>query len=219
VRFFGPARDIVGLDRLELPLEPGLTVGCVAGLLSERFPRLGSALGVRLAVNRAYVPMNLALAAGDEVAVIPPVSGGAPLPRVRITREPIDTAALTADLRRNDAGAVVVFEGTVRAEAESGRILNGLEYHAYEEMAREQLEEIRRRAVEKFGLLDAAIVHRLGRLRLGETSIAVVVVSGHRPEAFDACRWVVDAVKTDVPIWKQNLWADGSQQWVDPACS
>lgn len=218
LRLLGPARDLAGTESLQLEIQAGETVGHVAGRIAERFPKLGQALGVRLAVNRAFVPLNHVLADGDEVAVIPPVSGGAPLPRVLITREPLDASALAADLVRPDAGAVTTFAGTVRAELDGCRPLIALEYEAYEEMAVEQMKGIRDGAIARFKVLDAAIHHRVGRLRLGEASIIVVVASGHRAESFEACQWIVDAVKIDVPIWKKNIWADGAAEWVDPSC-
>ncbi|MFQ5430618.1 MAG: molybdenum cofactor biosynthesis protein MoaE [Phycisphaerae bacterium] len=217
VRFFGPARDLAGENEIRLTVPEGETVGNVAGLLSERYPKLGAALGIRLAVNRAYAAMNQVLADGDEVAVIPPVSGGAPTTRVSLTQEEIDPRALAAEMLQDQAGAIASFVGVVRAEvSETGKDLAALEYHAYEEMAMEQMRAIRRRAGEKFEILDAAIVHRLGRLPRGETSIGVVVVAAHREAAFDACRWIVDRMKEDVPIWKKDCWADGSASWVEP---
>ena len=136
--------------------------------------------------------------------------------RVRLTHDPIDAQALAADMHNQDAGAVSTFIGTVRADESDGRTISALDYEAYEEMAQEQMEVIRKRAGEQFEILDAAIVHRLGKLNVGEASIAVVVVSAHRVAAFDACRWIVDAVKTDVPIWKKDVWADGTSSWVNP---
>jgi molybdopterin synthase catalytic subunit len=224
VRFFGPARDLADRDAQVMELEGGLTVGQLAGRIAEAHPKLGAALGVRLAVNRAFVPMNHPLTDGDEIAVIPPVSGGMDDPPVTLTREPIDAVALSpADPA---SGAVVTFQGTVRAEskregeapAEPLRLV-ALEYEAYDDMAIAQMRAIRARAIDKFGVTGVVVTHRLGRIPLGEASIAVVVTSAHRAEAFDACRWIVDAVKTDVPIWKKNVWTDGTSQWVDPTRS
>ncbi len=216
VRFFGPARDAAGTDRAELTLDDGASAGDAAAVLAEKYPQLGSSLGIRLAVNRAYVALDHVLTEGDEVAVIPPVSGGADVDRVLLTRDAIDVAALTADLQSDEAGAVVTFVGTVRAEQSDGRTLAVLDYHAYDEMAMEQLRDIRRQAGEKFEILDAAIVHRLGKLALGEASVAIVVAAAHRAAAFDATRWILDAVKADVPIWKKDVWADGDTTWVEP---
>jgi len=216
VKFFGPARDLAGVAEVSLDLRDGETVGGVADLLAERYPSLGAALGLRLAVNRSYVALDHVLSQGDEVAVIPPVSGGAPSQRVRLTREAIDAAGLAEEMRTERAGAVATFVGTVRRESTDGKTLDALEYHAYDHMAIEQMEMIHERALAKFEIEDAAIVHRLGLLKLGEASVAVVVVAAHRAAAFDACRWIIDAVKADVPIWKKDVWADGSASWVEP---
>src|SRR5262245_34615257 len=216
VKFFGPARSIAGQDSVRMDIAAGETVGQLAGRLAERYPRLGEALGVRLAVNRTYVALNCSLSEGDEVAVIPPVSGGAPVPTVALMREPIDVPALVASLEQHAAGAVATFVGTVRLETDADKALTALDYEAYEEMALAQMKDIRSKALSQFSILDAAIVHRLGRLGLGEASIAVVVVSAHRTDAFEACRWIVDHVKVDVPIWKKDVWSDGSETWVDP---
>lgn len=118
---------------------------------------------------------------------------------------------------RPEAGAVATFEGTVRAEAgDDGRTLSALQYEAYEAMAAEQMATLRERAMKAFGILDAALVHRLGRVPLGEASVAVVVSAAHRAAAFDACRWLIDTLKADVPIWKKEIWSDGSTTWSDP---
>lgn len=219
VKFYGPAKDRAEVEQISLEIAAGETVGGVAGKLAEKYPKLGQSLGIRLAVNRTFVPLSHVVQDGDEIAVIPPVSGGAPAPRVGLTREPLVTDAVVAELKRPDAGAVATFVGTVRAELDGCKVLTALEYEAYEEMALEQMESARKKAVEKFGVLDAAVHHRLGRIPLGEASILVVVASAHRVEAFDACRWIVDKVKADAPIWKKNIWADGSAEWVDPTCS
>ena len=139
--------------------------------------------------------------------------------RVALIREPIDLRRMTDALARPDAGAMATFVGTVRAESGDGKSLVALDYSAYDAMAIEQMTALRNRAIQRFALRDAAIVHRLGRLALGEASIAVVVVSGHRPEAFAALPWIVDAVKADVPIWKQDVWSDGTRTWVDPTAT
>ncbi|MCZ6699041.1 MAG: molybdenum cofactor biosynthesis protein MoaE [Planctomycetota bacterium] len=216
VKFYGPAREVTGETQISIDFEDGETLADVTRRLAERFPRLGEASGVRLALNRAFVPPEHVLSDGDEVAVIPPVSGGSSSERVALVRKPIDMGDLVADMHDTHAGAVASFAGNVRRDARDGKELVALDYEAYEEMALEQLGCIRTRAIEQHDILDAAIVHRLGRLGLGETSIAVVVIAGHRREAFDACRWIVDAVKADAPIWKKDVWADGSVSWVDP---
>lgn len=189
------------------------TLGILAGRIAERIPALAHTQGLRLALNRAYVPLNQVLSPSDEVAVIPPVSGGSCLPDVMLTRDPIDVAKYTALISDPQAGAIATFVGVVRSECRNGVGLTALDYYAYEEMALEQLREIRERAIAKFGLIEAIVIHRLGLIALGEASIFVCVNSGHRAEAFDAVRWIVDSVKNDVPIWKKDVWADQSTSW------
>lgn len=137
--------------------------------------------------------------------------------KVILTRQALDTENLAAGLQRDDAGAIVNFAGTVRADLQGERQLVALEYEAYEEMALKQMQAIRHRAIDAMGALDAVIAHRLGRLNLGETSIYVAVLAAHRAEGFEACRWIVDQIKTDVPIWKKDIWSDGTEAWVNPA--
>lgn len=218
VRFFGPARDLAGESSATLDIAEGDTLGIAAGRLAERYPKLGASVGLRLAVNRKYVALDQPLAEGDEIAVIPPVSGGSGAHRVSLSREPIDAGNMARQLSNTEAGAIATFVGVVRAESRQNRDLTALDYHAYEEMALEQMLLIRNRAGEKFEILDCSIAHRLGQLGIGEASIAVVVSSAHRAAAFDACRWIVDRIKEDVPIWKQDVWGDGSRNWVDPTC-
>jgi molybdopterin synthase catalytic subunit len=132
-----------------------------------------------------------------------------------ITEQPIDHAALTERVRSNLAGAVCTFLGTVR-EMTGDRRTALLEYEAYPEMARKKLDEIEAEARRRWPVIEAVIVHRVGRLDLGEVSVAVAVSCPHRHQAFDACRWLIDTLKEVVPIWKKEVWADGSEEWVHP---
>lgn len=136
--------------------------------------------------------------------------------RVSLIREAIDAEALQRAVAGHSAGAIALFLGTVRADSADGKTLVALDYEAYDAMALSQMTAVRVRAIAEKGILDAAIVHRLGRIPLGEASIAVAVASAHRAEAFNACRWIVDQVKLDVPIWKKDIWSDGTTEWVDP---
>ncbi|HPF38843.1 MAG TPA: molybdenum cofactor biosynthesis protein MoaE [Phycisphaerae bacterium] len=215
IRFFGPARDLAGTSDLSLDVEDNTSLGQIAGVIAENYPDLGQAVGVRLAVNREYVALDRILRDRDEVAVIPPVAGGAEAPRVSLTKDPIDLEALSAEMGSFDAGATVTFVGSVRTEMNGDAELTALDYSAYEEMAVEQMKAIRRRAGEKFPIQDAAITHRVGRVPLGEAAIAVVVTAAHRSGAFEAIQYIVDAVKTDAPIWKKDHWSDGSESWVE----
>jgi molybdopterin synthase catalytic subunit len=139
--------------------------------------------------------------------------------KIILTRDPLDADLFKESLKRYDAGALVVFAGSVRAEDACSRQLLALDYAAYQEMAIEQMTALRQKAIDRFGVLDVCIAHRLGRLKLSEVSIVVAVAAAHRLAAFDACRWIVDQVKTDVPIWKKDIWSDGREEWVDPTCA
>jgi molybdopterin synthase catalytic subunit len=162
--------------------------------------------------------------------LLPPVSGGsapqqadlsgASDPAIRteairteLTRDRINTAKLAEAAKRGEDGAVVVFDGIVRNHSRGRRTLH-LDYEAYEEMAQRQLREIAERALTDFGVRQVTIVHRLGRLGIGETSVLIVVASAHRAQAFDACRWLIDTLKKTVPIWKKETFADGAV-WTD----
>jgi MoaE-MoaD fusion protein len=167
---------------------------------------------VAVAVNREYVAAAHVLREGDEVALLPPVSGGAGS-HVAIVREPIDAEGLVARLKRGGDGAVVVFDGIVRDNTRGRRTLY-LVYEAYEEMALEQMRGLAAKAVTDFAIRDAVVVHRLGRLEVGETSVLIAVASAHRAAAFEACRWLIDTLKKTVPIWKKEHFEDGAV-WAD----
>jgi molybdopterin synthase catalytic subunit len=146
---------------------------------------------------------------------LPPVSGGAEtIRRASIVREVILSHRVVEELKRGDDGAVAVFEGVVRNQTR-GRKTLFLDYESYEAMALEQMESLAGQAIAEFKIRDVAIVHRLGRLEIGATSVLIVVVSAHRAAAFDACRWIIDTLKRTVPIWKKEhfedglVWADG----------
>jgi molybdopterin synthase catalytic subunit len=133
--------------------------------------------------------------------------------RVSITRQPIDTQGVLSKLKHGEDGAALVFEGIVRNQTRGRRTLY-LDYEAYEQMALQELESLASQAIKKFQIRDVAIVHRLGRLEIGETSVLIAVASAHRGPAFDACRWVIDTLKRTVPIWKKEYFEDGAV-WAD----
>jgi molybdopterin synthase catalytic subunit len=222
VLFFGILKDIAGKASDEVSLPEGATV---RDLLSHyaQDAKLKAVLGsIAVALNQEYAARTASLRDRDEVGLLPPVSGGADSAqpatqsRVQLGSERIDTAGLAERMRRAQDGAVVVFEGIVRDNSRGRRTLY-LDYEAYAEMARKQLEELAAQALEKFKVREVAVVHRLGRLQIGETSVAIVVSSAHRAAAFDACRWMIDTLKKTVPIWKKEhfedgaVWADGEQ--------
>ena len=134
---------------------------------------------------------------------------------ISLIHAPIDPSAILAHVSSNDAGAVVLFLGTTR-EFTKGRQTASLDYECYPQMAEAKLAELEAQAREKWPLVHVSIVHRLGRLALGEASIAIAVSSPHRQAAFEAGKWLIDTIKEDVPIWKQENWADGKSEWVHP---
>ena len=137
---------------------------------------------------------------------------------IALTHAPINPSAVLAQVASNDAGAVVLFLGTTR-EFTKGRQTTSLDYECYPQMAEARLAELESQAREKWPLVHVSIVHRLGRLGLGEASIAIAVSSPHRQAAFEAGKWLIDTIKEDVPIWKQENWADGTSEWVHPGMS
>lgn len=166
-----------------------------------------------VAVNQEYAAPEQILRDGDEVAILPPVSGGS-CDLVQLVWEPINADTIVSAVKSGVDGAVCVFDGVVRDNTR-GRATLHLDYEAYEEMALKQMHALRDEAKTKFGVREIAIVHRLGRLFVGETSVLIAVASAHRGAAFDACRYVIDTLKKTVPIWKREhfedgvVWADG----------
>jgi molybdopterin synthase catalytic subunit len=134
---------------------------------------------------------------------------------IEITEAPIDHASLTERVRSNLAGAVCTFLGTVR-EMTGDRRTASLDYEAYPEMAQRKMAELEAEARRRWPIIEAALVHRVGHLNLGEISVVVAVSCPHRHQAFEACRWLIDTLKEFVPIWKKEVWADGSEEWVHP---
>jgi molybdopterin synthase catalytic subunit len=210
---FGPLREAFGAAGLWRELPVGERVGGlverlrVEGVIGEAALRAAA-----VAVNQEYVAMERELKDGDEVAILPPVSGGAG-EMVSLVREVIDTAAVMAAVKAGADGAVCVFDGIVRDNTR-GRATLHLDYEAYEEMALKQMRLLRAEAMEHFGVREVAMVHRLGRLMVGETSVLIVVASAHRGAAFEACRFVIDTLKKTVPIWKREQFVDGAV-WAD----
>lgn len=219
ILFFGMLKELAGRASETIDVAEGASVADVLRHYESQIPRLKDALpSLALAVNQQYSVPETKLKPDDEIALLPPVSGGMPgpsghLPHARIVREIIDTQQVVAALKRGEDGAALVFEGVVRNQTRGRRTLY-LEYEAYEEMALAQLEKLAVEALEKFQVRDAAIVHRLGRLEIGETSVLIAVASAHRAAAFEACRWLIDILKRTVPIWKKEFFEDGAV-WAD----
>lgn len=220
VRIFAAYRQAIGQPSLALDLDAGATPQEVWSLLSDRYPALGRLPPpARFAVNDEFVDGAHLLAERDELALIPPVSGGEdpaarPAPRIHVAlvREPIDIPALLASVNDPRAGAVVLFSGTVR-EHSRGRHVEFLEYEAYEVLAEREMRRIAEDVAGRWPILRLVVVHRLGHLEVGETSVAIAVSSPHRGDAFEAGRFVIDTLKQTVPIWKKEVWGEG-EEWI-----
>ena len=221
VLFFGVLRDHGAAAEQWVELPPGRRT--VRDLLAEVRGGFSPAMqallpSVAVAVNHHYAGGGQLLADGDEVALLPPVSGGDPggdpggEARVMLTREPLSSEAVEA-LKAGSDGAVVTFDGIVRDNTR-GRRTEYLVYEAYEAMALEQMRALVAEACSRFAVRDALLHHRLGRLAIGETSVLIAVASAHRGAAFEACRWIIDTLKKTVPIWKKEFFVDGAV-WAD----
>ena len=216
VLFFGQLKDLAGRASDSISLPEGATHSDLLAHYESGFPRLKALLpAVALSINQEYAPPHSALRDQDEVALLPPVSGGSGegKSRASIVREKIPTQRLVDAIKRPEDGAVAVFEGIVRDHTR-GRRTRYLDYEAYEPMALRKMEDLAAEALGKFAIREVALVHRLGRLEIGETSVLIVVASGHRAAAFDACRWLIDTLKKTVPIWKKEYFEDGAV-WAD----
>ncbi len=209
--FFAHLQDVAGTREMFLELPDGATVQAAAQELAGRAPGFRALLDhVRVAVNAEFADAGTPLHEGDEVAWMPPMSGGADPPL--LTHGPIDMAALGRAVEASGYGAVVTFAGNVRDNARGLRVLY-LEYEGYEPLAEKHLARLVAEAEQRWGIR-CAVQHRLGRLEIGECSVGVAVASAHRAEAFDACRWLMDTLKETVPIWKREFFAGGAH-WVE----
>jgi MoaE-MoaD fusion protein len=228
---FGVLKDWFGPSASAVVLPDGASVAELLERLRISLPDRSPALslqGIAVSVNAEYAQATHTLHDGDEVGLLPPVSGGTSRPAsatrtadaldqsegqltvvVALTRQPIDAAKLIAAAKQAEDGAVVVFDGIVRNHSLGRRTLH-LDYEAYEEMALRQMHELGRQARERFAIRQVTMIHRLGRLEIGETSVLIIVASAHRSAAFEACRWLIDTLKQTVPIWKKETFADGA---------
>ena len=204
VRLFAGLRERAGSGALELDLSDGATVGDVWPLLE-----LGDEpAGLLYARNRAYVERTEELRTGDEVAVIPPVSGG----DFRLSEEQLSVEAAVAEVRDDAAGAIATFIGTTRAHSR-GRDVVHLEYEAYEGMAEEVMSALAAKLGERHELCKVAIHHRTGRVEIGGTSVVIAVSAPHRAAALAACHEAIDELKVSVPLWKKETYV-GGEEWI-----
>ncbi|MSV35295.1 MAG: molybdenum cofactor biosynthesis protein MoaD [Bryobacterales bacterium] len=223
VLFFGAIRDVVGRREDSLEVPAGSTLGSVFEHYAVRFPKLKEmAASTVLALNQQFSSPAAPVADGDEVAFLPPVSGGSQYTRhiadpaghfFAITREPIDGTAIARQLLRGEDGAFVNFEGVARNNTK-GRATRFLEYECYEPMAVKMMARIGMEIAATYPIGRIAMVHRLGKLEISETSVAVVVTAPHRKPAFDAALEGINRLKKLVPVWKKEYFADG-EVWVD----
>jgi MoaE-MoaD fusion protein len=201
VRLFAGLRERAGWSRREID---AATVGDVWRQLE-----LGDEPeGLLYAVNREYAPRDRRLADGDEVALIPPVSGGAFL----LSAEPLSLEAVVDEVRDERAGAIATFQGTTRVESR-GRTVLHLDYEAYEGMAEGVMAEIAQELRTRYNVLDVAIHHRIGRVSIGDTSVVIAVSAPHRQDALAACRDAIDQLKERVPLWKKEVY-EGGEEWI-----
>jgi molybdopterin synthase catalytic subunit len=204
VRFFAALREHAGTGKRDLELPAGARVADVwdALALGDEPP------GLTYAVNREYTSRDRPLADGDEVALIPPVSGGA----FRLTEGPIDLAAVVAEVADERAGGIATFVGTVRSRSRDRDVLY-LEYEAYEGMAEQVMAELAETLKGKHDLTAVAMTHRVGRVEIGEASVAIAVSAPHRHAALAACQEAIDTLKQTVPLWKKEVYK-GGEEWI-----
>jgi len=215
VRLFASYREAAGIGELWLDLAEGATVADAIAAVARRHPAIlppGGDRPLLAARNREYVPRDTALAEGDEVALIPPVSGGTD-PRITVTPAPLSVDTAIAAVRGDDTGGIVVFLGTVRDQSRGKRVRH-LEYEAYPEMAEAKLREIAERLERTHAPLRIALHHRIGDLAIGEIAVIVVAAAPHRDSAFLAARAAIDELKQVVPIWKKEHTDDGAV-WIE----
>lgn len=212
VRYFAYYREQLGRGEQWVELPDGADVAALWRVCTADNPRLAALWdATAVAVNGAYAGRDAALGDGDEVAFLPPVSGGTA--RCRLTEDAIDVGAVEQEVRAPSHGAVVVFSGIVRETSPTGRPVRYLEYEAYAGMAEAEMERIASELEQRWAGCTVVMVHRLGRLQIGDASVAIAVATPHRVAAFEACRYAIDRLKETVPIWKKEVFLDGSQ-WV-----
>jgi molybdopterin synthase catalytic subunit len=218
VKLFARLRELVGTPTLERQTADGSTVYDLLQNLQDEFPQLNGALGrTAVSVNREFADLQTHLAEGDEIAIFPPVSGGAggDDDKFAVTTNPISLDELAAKVRRPETGAVAVFAGVVRSVSD-GKAVEHLEYEAYHEMALAKLRQVAAEAREQWPhIVDIAIVQRVGHLEVGDNAVLVAVSSPHRYDGcFEACQYAINRLKQIVPIWKKEVGPDGTE-WIE----
>ncbi|HUZ01092.1 MAG TPA: MoaD family protein [Thermomicrobiaceae bacterium] len=211
VRYFASLREAAGRTSEQRDMPEGALVADLLASLASDYPALAGLQAASMPmVNQEYVEVARVLRDGDEFALIPPVSGGSS--RFAVVEGPIDVQAISDSVAGPGAGAIVTFVGTVR-DAARGQAVRHLEYEAYAAAAERMLARVGDEIRERWGIERVAITHRVGRLDVGDASVAIAVASAHRAEAFDACRYAIDRIKEIVPIWKKEFYAEG-ETWI-----
>lgn len=212
-RLFAGLRERAGRASIEVEVGDGSTVTSVYEALRHSLPGLPEPRMLRAARNDSFCGWEEPVADGDEVAFLPPVSGGVEEPWIEVTTEVIDVPTVEDRVRHSGAGAVCTFTGLVRDHSGAGSVTH-LEYEAYEPMAQREMRRLAEEVLDRWPGARVAIVHRVGRLELQEASVVISVSCPHRAEAFEACRWAIDQLKESVPIWKKEFRPDGSA-WIE----
>ena len=221
VLFFGQLKDVTGLSEDRVELRDDARLSNIFEYYAERFPRIRAlASSIVMARNHEFTPLNGLVSDGDEIAFLPPVSGGVNAEILdeaghyfALTREPIVTKTITDRMQQPSDGAVIAFEGVVRNNTK-GRATKFLDYECYEPMALKMMAQIGREIAAGFAIGRIAMVHRLGRMEIGEASVLIVATAPHRRPAFDAALEGINRLKKLVPIWKKEHFADG-EVWVE----
>jgi molybdopterin synthase catalytic subunit len=214
VRLFARYREAAGRERLDIDLPEGGTVEAAWAAVVDRHPQLSAYRPFTLfAVGNEYVDSGHALRPSDELCLFPPVSGGAGGDVYRVVSEPLSPDAIASEVDDPAAGGIVIFSGVVRNET-GGRPVKFLEYEAHAPMAEAKMREIGETVRARWtGVKRVAILHRVGRLEIGESSVLIAVSAAHRQEAFEGCRYAIDTLKRTVPVWKKEHFEDG-EVWV-----
>ena len=216
VLFFGAARDVVDANPLDLSLDAPATVGSAFQSLVARFAQLERfGRSLLFAVNQEYATPDTLLQENDELAVFPPVSGGSH-DFFELTTEPIDVGMVARRVVLPECGATVTLDGYAREWTKGKRTLY-LVYEAYDSMALTEMQRLGVEAHQKFDIAHLGIVHRTGRLEIGETSVVIAASAPHRQAAFQACEWAIKELKRTVPIWKKEVYESGEEEWVGAA--
>lgn len=215
VRLFASVREALGTSALTVELPENATVGTLTEELHSRFPQMRDLPPAMVSVNFEYVGEDHPLRENDQVAVIPPVSGGGHR-HFEITADPLTGDSVAELVRSPECGAITVFLGTARRMSR-GREVEHLEYEAYPGMAVRKLEQIADEVLERWGTDRIAVRHRVGRVELGDPSVAIAVATEHRAEGFAACKYTIDRLKEIVPIWKKEVWVGGGE-WIGWDC-